>query len=237
MTQFLGLLRGPWPTYLVMLKQCAFNKGWFRSRPRRGWRVWRQRSRNISSRSCMEWLGRLRTVESTDVENTFWAMRNAHLSQGKNTLFYSRSSTNGGLSMAMSDLFTKVTNWAMITSWRPQQFLGDILVELVKLEAQRTLGTPVRLGHGWFSYWGIASISILSIPAGQATRFLSVQCQVTKACISMDVLSCWDLQELMNNWLVVWNIFYVPHILGIISPIWLIFFGGGRSTTNQITYE
>ena len=68
--------------------------------------------------------------------------------RGKNTLFYSRSSTNGGLSMAMSDLFTKVTNWAMITSWRPQQFLGDILVELVKLEAQRTLGTPVRLGHG-----------------------------------------------------------------------------------------
>ena len=63
MTQFLGL-RGPWPTYLVMLKQCAFNKGWFRSRLRRGWRVWRQRSRNISSRSCMEWLGRLRTVES-----------------------------------------------------------------------------------------------------------------------------------------------------------------------------
>ena len=103
----------------------SVNKGWFRSRLRRGWRVWRQRSRNISSRSCMEWLGRLRTVESTDVENTFWAMRNAHLSQGKKTtLFYSRSSTNGELSMAMSDLFTKVTNWAMITSWRPPAVFG-----------------------------------------------------------------------------------------------------------------
>lgn len=89
MTQFLGL-RGPWPTYLVMLKQCAFNKGWFRSRLRRGWKFDAREAG--TSHQDLAWSGLvdselLNHVESTDVENTFWAMRNAHLSQGKKHSF------------------------------------------------------------------------------------------------------------------------------------------------------
>lgn len=85
------------------------------SRPRRGWRVWRPRSSSILSRSCME-------RRTQNCWQTFWARRNAHLSQGTNSSF--RSSANVEASMAVSNLFTKGTNWAMRTSWPPGPVFG-----------------------------------------------------------------------------------------------------------------